>query len=369
MFSKKKSFSTSIIYFVVVLFTLVVRISFSFIPNNIGEMSSDNLFAILIQIGVFGLLPFSMYLILNRDFSYSPLNQFDDMCWRFGFAKKVGAKNWLKTIVITILTIFTAQFVSIISQTLLILCGFNIPQASPTVFNGVGDLFLQLFMVAVLPAFFEEFTHRGLLISGFQENNSKNVLKVILMSALLFSLMHQNIRQTGYTFYDGLILATLFCFTKSIWPSIFLHFVNNAFSIFSEYVDSTVGSTVSDQIFGWFTSGIGQYFLYAILVMLAMFAIIWLLVSMKEENDEENQKLAYQSVVLKNVLKTKIVFDTKRKKSKCQSIAFFACNHRIEEFSVSANAKEKFLAKTFLCLIVVVGIACAVMSFVWGLLR
>jgi hypothetical protein len=48
--------------------------------------------------------------------------------------------------------------------------------------------------------------------------------------------MHQNIRQTGYTFFDGIVIALLFYYTGSIWPGIIVHFINNAYSVLSGYL-------------------------------------------------------------------------------------------------------------------------------------
>ena len=91
-------------------------------------------------------------------------------------------------------------------------------------------MILQIFIVAVLPAIFEELTNRGVL--GAAEKNEK---EYIFFSALLFALMHQNVTQTGYTFVAGLVMAALCFYTNSIWASVFFHFMNNFISVLRAY--------------------------------------------------------------------------------------------------------------------------------------
>lgn len=57
----------------------------------------------------------------------------------------------------------------------------------------------------------------------------------IIISALLFGLMHANIRQTLYTFVGGIVLAILAIKTRSILPAMIIHFTNNAVAVYLEH--------------------------------------------------------------------------------------------------------------------------------------
>ena len=217
---------TGLIYFIVIISTLLLRISvYEGVENNVG-IKLDYYFTIMAQIVCFFLLPLILYFIFStkdKNFTLSSLS--DD----FGF-KKVGFCHLLLTLVICVCMIYLATILSIVWNAVLQLFGYT-PSSSSTDYSSVGVLILELFMTAVLPGFCEEFTHRGLLFYGYRDSG----FKVVFVSALLFALMHQNIRQTGYTFFDGVVIALLFYYTGSIWPGIIVHFINNAYAVLSGY--------------------------------------------------------------------------------------------------------------------------------------
>ena len=217
---------TGLIYFIVIISTLLLRISvYEGVENNVG-IELDHYFTIMAQIVCFFLLPLLLYFIFStkdKDFKISSLTN------DFGF-KKVSFGHLLLTLVICASMIYLATIISVVWNGILRLMGYTASSGSVE-YTSVGVLILELFMTAVLPGFCEEFTHRGLLFYGYRDSG----FKVVLVSALLFSLMHQNIRQTGYTFFDGIVIALLFYYTGSIWPGIIVHFINNAYSVLSGY--------------------------------------------------------------------------------------------------------------------------------------
>lgn len=90
------------------------------------------------------------------------------------------------------------------------------------------QLVLQFIVIAVVPAFCEEFLFRGAILTNCLPFGRTNA---ILISSLLFALMHQNAAQTLYTFAAGIFLGIIYERTESIWPGTFLHLVNNATSL------------------------------------------------------------------------------------------------------------------------------------------
>ncbi len=85
-----------------------------------------------------------------------------------------------------------------------------------------------LFVVAVLPAIFEEVIFRGLLVNGMR---SLDTWKVVLISGGLFALYHQNPAQTVYQFCCGAAFAFVAVKAGSILPTVLSHFLNNAYII------------------------------------------------------------------------------------------------------------------------------------------
>lgn len=88
---------------------------------------------------------------------------------------------------------------------------------------------LVFLCVAVYAPFSEELVFRGTLLHGYKQSASP--LKAILLSSLLFGLMHLNFNQAGYAFVLGVIMALLVEATGSIWSSFILHMTVNARSV------------------------------------------------------------------------------------------------------------------------------------------
>ena len=83
-----------------------------------------------------------------------------------------------------------------------------------------------LFVVAVLPAVFEELIFRGAVLSGLKKNFSMPV--AVLLCGGLFALYHQRPEQTLYQFCCGTAYALLALRAGSILPTMLAHFINNA---------------------------------------------------------------------------------------------------------------------------------------------
>ena len=95
--------------------------------------------------------------------------------------------------------------------------------------------FVVMFLIiGVTGPLIEEFGFRGVIYQGFRSRG--NVWKAILLSALLFALMHMNINQAAYAFVIGIMLALLMEATDSIWPSFIMHMSINGFNVALMYL-------------------------------------------------------------------------------------------------------------------------------------
>lgn len=90
--------------------------------------------------------------------------------------------------------------------------------------DGLG-FFGVLFIVAVLPAVFEEILFRGVLLDGLK---SFSTAGAVLVCGALFSLYHQNPAQTAYQFCCGAAFALVAIRSGSVLPTVLAHFFNNA---------------------------------------------------------------------------------------------------------------------------------------------
>ena len=102
------------------------------------------------------------------------------------------------------------------------------------VFEGIPDLFLALFVMALVPAVCEEFIFRGVL-QGQISKWFGNVHLGIWLSAAIFSFIHFQF----YGFLPRLVLGAVFGYimihTASIWTSVLAHFLHNGLQVISVY--------------------------------------------------------------------------------------------------------------------------------------
>ena len=94
---------------------------------------------------------------------------------------------------------------------------------------------LAILTTAILPALGEETSHRGLVLGNMRDNGLR---RAVILSALLFGLMHLNVTQFGYAFVVGIVLATVTLITRSIFPAMIIHGTSNFCSIYISYAST-----------------------------------------------------------------------------------------------------------------------------------
>ena len=94
------------------------------------------------------------------------------------------------------------------------------------------QLIIWLVLAAAAPAFFEEVLFRGYILEGLKGLSAPFV---ILTGGLLFSLFHQNPQQTPYQFICGAAFFLVAYKSGSLWPSVIMHFANNAIVLFADF--------------------------------------------------------------------------------------------------------------------------------------
>lgn len=87
--------------------------------------------------------------------------------------------------------------------------------------------FLPLFLsVGIFAPFCEELLCRGIYYRGYRRSGS--AFRAMLLSALLFALLHMNINQAIYAFLMGVLAVLLVEATGSLWTSVFYHMLINS---------------------------------------------------------------------------------------------------------------------------------------------
>lgn len=123
---------------------------------------------------------------------------------------------------------------------------------------------ITIITICLVAPFLEEMLFRGIILRGFLSKYPAT--KAIILSSLLFSLMHFNIYQIPTAFVLGCFIGWLFYVTHSLWPSIIAHAINNAGAyIFYINNSETEYNHMTVNVFTFLVSLIGIYFLYRIL--------------------------------------------------------------------------------------------------------
>jgi len=101
------------------------------------------------------------------------------------------------------------------------------------------NLFLNLCLVAVMPAICEELFFRGFILTSFK-HNKKSYRGAVIASGILFGMMHMDFIRIIPTSILGISFAYAVCKTNSIGVSMFMHFINNGLAVVVSYVSSNV---------------------------------------------------------------------------------------------------------------------------------
>lgn len=140
---------------------------------------------------------------------------------------KIDAKLLGLCALITVCAYPVGLFLNLVGHLILSFFGELMPVPVPVADN-VGEYFIGLSVIALLPGIAEEFFFRGLVLRGYEGFGYR---KAILISALLFGMFHFNIQNFIGPFFLGLIFGHMVVRTNSIYPAITGHFINNALSV------------------------------------------------------------------------------------------------------------------------------------------
>ncbi len=117
---------------------------------------------------------------------------------------------------------------------------------------GISDQIIQLPLlgmllgIAVYGPFAEELVFRGVIHRSYRQRGNR--LKALLLSSLLFGLMHMNLNQACYAFVIGIALALLVEATGSILPAFIAHFCVNGLSVVLMYIVDGLSAGAMEKI-------------------------------------------------------------------------------------------------------------------------
>jgi len=101
--------------------------------------------------------------------------------------------------------------------------------------NAPYELFLNILIIALIPAIGEEFIFRG-IIQQKCEKIFNNKIAAIWFAAIIFSAIHLQFQGFIPRVLLGALLGYLFYWTNNLWIPIIAHFANNATQILMQYL-------------------------------------------------------------------------------------------------------------------------------------
>ncbi|HUQ67366.1 MAG TPA: type II CAAX endopeptidase family protein [Flavitalea sp.] len=96
--------------------------------------------------------------------------------------------------------------------------------------GNMGEVILNVVIIALLPAICEEVCFRGAL-QRIMIHITKNAWTGIIITSILFSALHLQFQGFLPRMFLGIILGAIYWYSGSLWTSILAHFVNNALQV------------------------------------------------------------------------------------------------------------------------------------------
>lgn len=106
---------------------------------------------------------------------------------------------------------------------------------------------LAIVSTAVVPALVEEFAVRGVAM-GILRRFSDGF--AIIVSAIIFGLMHGNLVQAPFAFIVGLGLGFVAIKGGSVWLAVLVHFINNLFAVGFTYLAEHLNTFTKTAVYG-----------------------------------------------------------------------------------------------------------------------
>lgn len=197
-------------------------LSLNEVASKFTSMSVD---VILVNIIVYA-ITYPIVLIILKGISKDKIKGFFN-------TSGVTAGSTVKYVLMAFVFLFGGSFVGNIVNLIGQMAGYQLTIVDTSTISGglLGNL-LSLFLLCVAAPIMEEIVFRGFILKGFFKVSPRFA---IIVSALLFALMHGNFIQGIATFPLGVFLAYVAYKTGSIIPCIIIHMVCNLYGTLSGF--------------------------------------------------------------------------------------------------------------------------------------
>ena len=206
-------------YFIMLCLLIGVQIlSKTVLSKHLSDLELDFVFALIVQIGIMFIIPLTAFSLIKRQKVGRTLKDFK--------VNKISFKHVLMSFGIGVCVFFLNLCVASFFNAIILALGYeSLPSSAGSGISATfGNFLLVTFYSAMLPGICEEITHRGMLLNGLKK---QGLAKALVLSSLMFGLMHLNINQFFYAFIVGLVIGFIAICANSIIPAMIVHFTNN----------------------------------------------------------------------------------------------------------------------------------------------
>ncbi len=127
------------------------------------------------------------------------------------------------------------------------LFGIKFINSAPEYEKGPWSFALMLLCVGILPAILEEFAIRGVILGALRKRFSDT--SAIVISSVLFGLLHGNLQQIPFAALLGLLLGFATVYTGSIIPAVLIHAVNNINTVVISFAIPTLSPLAQNVVY------------------------------------------------------------------------------------------------------------------------
>lgn len=143
-------------------------------------------------------------------------------------------------LLIVLFTALLSPLITLVNAVTMLYTENTVAEMSPDILNVPFPVMLVI--IGIFAPLCEEFVFRGIIFHSYRRTQAG--IWPVIVSALLFGLMHLNLNQAAYAFIIGIGLALLVDATGSLWSSIVFHMVFNSTEVVMMYLADSIAPNV-----------------------------------------------------------------------------------------------------------------------------
>lgn len=173
--------------------------------------------------------------------------------------------------------------------------------SSPTIPKNISELLYLILIIGLIPSICEELFARGILMKGYEKFGVK---AAIIISSLLFAIIHYKLTNFIFPFFLGLVLGYVVYRTDSVISGIIVHFVSNLTGILIIYITKPEAIDYYPNITG---TDVLQNFLVGLIATVFLTGLMYYIYRSTEMNNKFKEDVKINSKKFKEFIHWPVV--------------------------------------------------------------